>query len=50
MATKRNDPKVKPMEEWGVKEWESAYSTLMQKHENLRRIMRQALQHLNKAI
>lgn len=50
MGTKRNDVKPKPVEEWTVKEWEIAYNLLMQKHEELRRVMRKALQYLNAAI
>jgi len=50
MVKQRNDPKVKPVEEWGVKEWEAAYNVLLKKHESLRNSMRMALAHLNKAI
>ena len=50
MATKRNDKKIKPVDEWGVEEWESAYNVLTAKYDALRRHMRVALQHLNKSV
>lgn len=50
MAQKRNDPKPKAIEEWGIGEWKVAYDILMRKHENLRDHMRMALIHLNKAV
>jgi len=50
MVKKRNDHKEKPVDEWGVKEWETAYSVLTRKYERLREHMRLALQQLNKSI
>lgn len=50
MPRKMRDPKPKPIEEWGVKEWKVAYDALVRKHERLRESMRGALQHLNKAV
>lgn len=49
MATKRNDPKPKPIDEWGTAEWEIAYNKLNEKYEKLRDHMRLALNLLNKA-
>jgi len=39
----------KPIEEWGVKEWEAAYSSLNNKFDKLRNSMRLALNLLQKA-
>ena len=50
MAKKRNAPKIKPVEEWGAKEWEAAYNVLTRKYEALREAMRISLKYLNKAI
>jgi len=50
MAGKRNDVKIKPMDEWGVKEWETAYAMISKKYERLRACMRRSMQHLNQAI
>ena len=40
----------KPVEEWDVKDWEVAYNILMDKYNNLRNRMRQALNTLSYAI
>ena len=40
----------KPVEEWDVKDWEIAYNLLMDKYNNLRNRMRQALNTLSYAI
>ena len=49
MPKMRNDPKPKPIDEWGVEEWEIAYNKLNEKFEKLRNHMRLALNLLNKA-
>lgn len=49
MATKRNDPKPAPIEEWGAKEWEIAYNLLVKKYDKLKDHMRIALNLLSKA-
>ena len=40
----------KPIEEWTVKEWETAYGTLTRKYDLLRETLRKALQTLNAAV
>jgi len=50
MSKKRNDPQIKPVEEWTVKEWEAAYNVLMKRFEKLREYMRLAMVQLSKAI
>lgn len=50
MSAKKNQPQVKPVEDWTPKEWEIAYGNKCKELENLRFHMRIALQHLNKAI
>ena len=40
----------KPVEEWEVGDWEIAYNILMDKYNNLRNRMRQALNTLSYAI
>jgi hypothetical protein len=50
MAKQRYDKEIKPVEEWGVEEWETAYKMLTAKYEKLRDAMRRALQILNVAV
>ena len=49
MSKQRNDPKPKPIDEWGTTEWEIAYNKLNEKYEKLKNHMRLALNLLNKA-
>jgi len=49
MSKQRYDPKPKPINEWGVEEWQMAYNKLNEKYEKLRNHMRLALNLLNKA-
>lgn len=48
MGTKRNDPKPKPIEEWGAEEWQVAYNLLQKKYDKLKDHMRIALNLLSK--
>jgi len=50
MTLKRDEKKIKPVDEWTTAEWETAYNMLMEKYEKLRNVMRRALQTLNVAI
>jgi len=50
MVLKRDEKKEVPVEEWGAKEWETAYNILTAKYNKLRDLMRRAIQTLNAAI
>jgi len=49
MSSKRKIKEIKPIEEWGAKEWELAYNQLNEKHSKLKNKMRQALNNLSQA-
>lgn len=50
MVLKRDDKKTIPIEEWTVKEWETAFNILTAKYNKLRDLMRRAIQTLSVAI
>ena len=50
MTLKRNDPKPKPVEEWGIEEWEAAYTLKVKEINELKDAMRCALKQLAKAV
>ena len=50
MVLKRDEKKIKPVDEWTTAEWETAYNILTVKYNKLRDLMRRAIQTLNAAI
>jgi len=50
MPKRRNDPTVKPMEEWGVDEWRMAYNVLNAKFEALKKDLKGIFVYLHRAI
>ena len=50
MATKKKTQQAPDVEEWTTKEWEVAYAAKVKEMEKLKDHMKQALQHLTKAI
>ncbi|HUX79671.1 MAG TPA: hypothetical protein VMW10_08025 [Alphaproteobacteria bacterium] len=50
MGLKRDEKKVKSVEEWTAADWEVAYNVLQTKYDKLRNVMRRALQVLSVSI
>ncbi len=50
MPPRRNDPKVKPVEEWGKAEWETAYNIQATKFEALKKELKGILRYLHHAM
>ena len=57
MGKRRFSDEPKPIEEWSVKEWETAYNLLNERFDKLRNKMRKAMnaisqaqQHLSEAV
>jgi len=50
MAQRINDPKPRPIEEWGAKEWETAYNNLNSKFEDVRKQLKAIKVFLLRAI
>ncbi len=50
MASKKNQTQVKPIEEWGVKEWEAAFNQKNAAYEDLKKELRGILVYLHRAI
>ena len=45
-----NDPKPKPIEEWGAEEWQTAYNNLNAKFEEVRKQLKAIKVFLHRAI
>ena len=50
MTKKKAQQQAPPVEEWSVEEWEKAYEQKCREYNALRECMRQAMQHLAKAV
>ena len=50
MGTKKKQPQVKPIEQWGVKEWEVAYNQKNAEFEQLKKELKGIFIHLHRAI
>ena len=50
MSKRRNNEKVKPVEEWGVEEWKTAYETLNKKQQTLSDQLKRLFSHLHRAL
>ena len=50
MPKRMNDPKVKPIEEWGAEEWEAAFNKKNADYEQLKKQMKGIFIYLHRAI
>jgi len=50
MPPRRNDPKPKPIEQWGVAEWKAAYNKLNANYGDLKKQLSAILVYLHRAI
>ena len=50
MTPKRKQPQVKPIEQWGVAEWKTAFNQKNAAYEDLKKELRGILVYLHRAI